>query len=501
MMADDVIVTCITPILRPLRTAAQARAVERHTIDVVGVPGLVLMEHAGRAVCDVVFAHHRGGVVVVVCGGGNNGGDGFVCARHLLGRGVHVVVFTPRARSSLTGDAATAAQLLDKAVVARGLDSAVVVTAFDTDRLAALRPTVVVDALFGTGLSRALDDDSTAVVTAIANARAGGATVIAVDVPSGLPTDGQVPHGAVVDADITVTFGEKVAHASEPGAVHCGRVVDVDIGFVADSAAVVDAVTICALDGIRLPPLDTSAHKNRYGHVGVVVGGDGTRGAALLSARAAQRTGAGLVTLLGHATMLRPDGLMGRDLDDDDAFNGLDVVVIGPGLPPKVALSLRQRLRAARDHGLQVVADAGALGALIHGDADVWTPHPGEAARVLGVDNKAIQGDRISAARALVKALGGVVVLKGACPIVATSSQLVVVEGGSVAMAVAGSGDVLTGVIAAALGGALGAGTTASRAIAAVHLHQQAGKGQARGLFACELADHVRHAVAVARGG
>ena len=492
-------ITSITPVLRPLLTAAQARAIDQHTIDVVGVPGLVLMEHAGRAVANVVVDTARDDrVVVVVCGGGNNGGDGFVCARHLLGRGVHVVVVTTRDRAALKGDAATAARLLDNAIVARGLDPAVVVTAFDAHKLVALRPAIVVDALFGIGLSRALDDDSAAVVAAIAAARAAGALVVAVDIPSGLPADGEgAGAGAVVDADITVTFGEKIAHRSEPGTRHCGRVVDVDIGFVADSAAVID---IFALDGIRLPALDTGAHKNRYGHVGVVVGGEGTRGAASLSARAAQRAGAGLVTLLGEATMPRADELMARDLDDEDAFAGLDVVVVGPGLPPKVALSLRGRLRAARDKGLQIVADAGALGALTHGDADVWTPHPGEAARVLGVDSRAVQADRVAAARALVKALGGVVVLKGACPIVATAEQLVIVDGGSVAMAVAGSGDVLAGIIAAALGGALGAGTTASRAIAAVHLHQQAGKGEGRGLFASELADRVRDAVAVARG-
>ncbi len=481
-------VTSIVTDLRPLLTAAQARARDAHTIDVVGVLGLVLMEHAGRAVADVVTSlmSDAHGAVVVVCGGGNNGGDGFVCARHLVGRGVDVVVITTVDHASLKGDAATAARLLNAAIVALGKND--VVSAFDPAHFPQ-HPAVVVDALFGTGLSRPLSADSAAVVDAIAHARKNGAVVVAVDVPSGLPTDGQAPAGAVVYADVTVTFGgEKIAHVSEPGVACCGRVVDVDIGFVAPADEVID---VHVLAGVRLPPPDLRAHKNRYGHVGVVVGSDGTRGAAMLSARAAQRSGAGLVTLLGEATMPRADELMARDLDDDGAFNGLDVVVVGPGLSPKAALSLRQRLREARVHGMQIVADAGALGALQHGDADVWTPHPGEAARVLGVDSAAVQADRIAAARALVKALGGVVVLKGSAPIVATDTAVVVVQGGAAALAVAGSGDVLAGVVAAAIGGAFGAGSTEKRVLAAVYAHQQAGKGGARGLFASELADGV----------
>ena len=495
----------------PVRSAAQARALDAHSIDVVGIPGRVLMEHAGRAVADVVVTRLRAGhSVVVVCGGGNNGGDGFVCARHLLSRGVDVAVLCTHAVEAMRTDAAASFATLLAAARVRGVD--VVTVLADADdvgdamraRLAAARPAVIVDALFGNGLSRPLDGHAAAIVDAINTVRDEHAdvVVVAVDVPSGLPTDGQRPTGAVVRADVTVTFGgRKIAHVIEHGVRVCGDVVDVDIGFVGAADEVVDVFVV---DGVRLPAADPFAYKKRWGHVGVVVGDDGTRGAALLAAHAAQRAGAGLVTVIGDRTMPRPIELMARDHDDDDAF-AVDALVVGPGLSAKAALALRDRVRAARASGtgLFVVADAGALGAFGHGDADVWTPHPGEAARVLGTSSADVEADRVAAARALHQLLGGVVVLKGAAPIVVSATALHVIPGGAAALGVAGAGDVLAGIIGAGLGGAFVSGADVeveATTIAAVWLHQQAGKNEARGLLASELADNVRAAVAVARG-
>ena len=219
--------------LSPLFSAAQVRAADAWTSDVVSVPSLVMMEHAGRAVADVVvtrlpaFTCGSDGSVLVVCGRGSNGGDGLVCARHLGGRGVSVRVLWPREPEG--GDAAITLRLLRTAIEKKQLP----VTFVDVEQALSVPAGVVVDAIFGTGLVRPLDDDALALVSLIARARAGGAVVVAVDVPSGLPTDGARPSHAVVVADVTVSFGGlKIAHVAEPGVESCGEVVDVDIGLL-----------------------------------------------------------------------------------------------------------------------------------------------------------------------------------------------------------------------------------------------------------------------------
>lgn len=493
--------------LAPLLSGAQARARDHHTIDGLGVPGLVLMEHAGRAVADVVCAElaGRAGSVLVVCGAGNNGGDGHVCARHLLARGVDVVVLSSVDPARLAGDAATAATLFSRAAAHLGHPG--IAVADLPARIAGQTPVVIVDALFGTGLSRPLDDDSVATVVAIDTLRDRGAVVVAVDIPSGLPCDGQAPAGPAVRADVTVTFGgRKIAHHAEPGRERCGRVVDVDLGFIPPPD---EALGVWRLTGLDLPAVDVTAHKGRFGHTGVIAGRAGLGGAAVLSATAALRAGAGLVTLIGDVDVPRPVELMAKTADGEAALQ-LDALVVGPGLSARgddVDATIRervQRLRAAAvddERMLWTVADAGALGVLGRGDADVWTPHPGEAARVLGSSVGDVQRDRLAAARALVDRLGGVVVLKGHAPIVATASRAIVVDGDAPALAVAGSGDVLAGLIAAGLGGAFGPGTVDAVVCASVWLHQQAGAGEARGLLATELAARLRGAIAGARRG
>jgi NAD(P)H-hydrate epimerase len=504
--------SAVTLALAPLQSAELARAADRWTIDVVGVPGLVLMEHAGRTVADVVCAELArvgtvgavgavgGAVVDVVCGPGNNGGDGWVCARHLAGRGVRVRVLSLVSPTRLKGDAGLAAALFLRArteifteataVVVDGVDDADIAEALGGGTAG-----VVVDALHGTGLSRPLDEGTARVVAAIAARRDRGARVVAVDVPSGLPADGAAPMGAVVAADVTVTFsGRKIAHVAEPGFVLCGAVVDVDIGIlrapdVAHDVAVLESVRLCA-------PSPTS-HKGTWGHVGIVVGEPGTVGAALLAARGALRAGAGLVSLLvstqsaaGLDHVVRPPEVMVRALDDN-GLAGVDVVVVGPGLSPERARAMVALLVCARGRGVRVVADAGALGMFPAGLVDVSTPHPGEVARVLGMSSTAVQGDRLAAARALVQRLGGTVVCKGAAPVVATSTRAVVVPGGVPALAVGGSGDVLAGVVGAALAGAFGACSVEDAAAAAVWLHQQAGRTLSRGAGAGEIADAI----------
>ena len=248
-----------------------------------------------------------------------------------------------------------------------------------------------------------------------------------------------------------------------------------------------------ALQSVTLPSPSSLSHKGSYGHVGVVEGAAGMRGASQLSALAALRAGAGRVTLLGEGAERIPE-LMATDLHSADLHSaaGVDVVVIGPGwvglLPPALLLW--------RARGVKVVADAGALDVLVAGQADVWTPHAGEAGRVLGCSASEVQGDRMAAARALVERLGGVVVLKGAQPVVSSSSRTVIVRGRVPALAVAGSGDVLAGVIGALLAGAQGVCSIDDAVVAAVWLHQEAGRGLNRGALASEIADAVAKVIA-----
>ncbi|MDP2342260.1 MAG: NAD(P)H-hydrate epimerase [Deltaproteobacteria bacterium] len=469
-------------VLSPLFTAAQIRAADSWTIAVVGVPGLVLMEHAGRAVADVVAARLQpGGRVLIVCGRGNNGGDGFVCARHLAGRGVPVRVLVPQEPAG--GDALTALQLLRTATEKKQLPVEVVV---DVDAAFAEPSAVIVDALFGTGISRALEGESLTIVAAIAKARAASALVVAVDLPSGLPTDGQRPGSDVVVADVTVTFaGRKIAHLSEPGCEACGVVVDVDIGLLHPPT---ERCSVFALDDVGFPSPALLAHKGGFGHVGVVEGSPRMVGASRLAARAALRAGAGRVTLLGEGTERISELMAGRI---EDAA-GVDVVVVGPGLDAS-AVPVAALVELHRHHKTKIVADAGAIGVLVRGQAHVWTPHAGEAGRVLGCTSLEVQADRIAAARALVDKLGGVVVLKGAQPVVASAvaggHRCVIVDGRAPALAVGGSGDVLAGIIGAVMAGALGSCSVDDAVVAAVWWHQQAGRRLKRGALASEIAD------------
>lgn len=504
-----------SPILEPLWTAAQARAADAYTIEDLGVPGIVLMEHAGRAVAEIVKARFpiltQGGSAIVFAGPGNNGGDGWVAARHLWAAGIVCPVVTLRSPEELTGDASLAAQMFLTAAEARGWSSPALGAPFflidladDVQHLlAATGADVVIDAVFGTGLSRPLEGIGARVVEGLSCARR---PTISIDLPSGLPTDGEAPAGPCVHATATVTFGRrKIAHVAEPGARLCGEVQLVDVGILPPPGDL--ALAFRLFDGARLyPSADPGAHKHRYGHVGVLVGK--ATGAARLAGLGALRAGAGLVTLLSAtdtpglpAGLLVEPELMARPLRDDDAaLEGLAALVVGPGLGHEHGGRARALLEQAAARQIPVVVDAEAVDVLARAPIPhlfaVATPHPGEAARVLGSTSTDVQKDRIAAARALKKKLGErtVVVLKGSCPVIAGASLpvadtelIVVVEGGAPALAVAGSGDVLAGVI----GGLLARGVSPDNAaLAGVHAHQAAGRVLGtRGKLARDIAD------------
>jgi NAD(P)H-hydrate epimerase len=444
------------------------RALERHTIEALGVPGELLMESAGRAVVEVVLAERAGSAapVLVVCGAGNNGGDGFVVARHLHGLGVPVRVLLIGERRKLRGDAAANATRLDKLGVAI--------------RSGALRnadAVVIVDALFGTGLDRAITGAAAAAIRRI-NAARPSSRVVSVDLPSGLDADTGQLHGVAVQADVTVTIGlPKLGLAQERGRSLAGRVVVARIG-IADAAPGVspDGELWTRVAAARaLPARPAAGHKGSFGHALVVAGSRGKTGAAVLAAEGAARSGAGLVTIACPASLNEilevkftemmtapvPDGAEGCFASTALApLLGLarerDAVALGPGVGREADVQKLARefaLRCPRPlvidaDGLFPFAKAALRALKARKAATILTPHPGEAARLLGVTAAEINRDRVGAARRIATEAGCVVILKGAATVIAGPDGRTAINptGGS-ALGSGGTGDVLTGIV------------------------------------------------------
>ncbi len=464
-----------------LGTAA-AREADARTI-AAGTPGIVLMERAAEAVARECLraidgAPLRGERVVVLCGTGNNGGDGFEVARLLRTspRVGTVAVLLLGARSRVAGDAAETIRRLER-------DGGEVV---EVDAAAGLEPlrggTMVVDALFGTGLSRPLDAESLAAqATRIASGRR--AFVVSVDLPSGLDAGSGALAGPHVRADLTVTFGApKLAHLVSPAAASCGRVVVADIGLLPAGSPADGPEAVTAHDVAPLfPPRPAAAHKGTYGTVAVVGGALGMAGAAALAARAAFRAGAGKVVVVAEEASRPAVHTLVAEATTAEALpeSGPTAVAVGPGLG--TGSWGAGRLDEALATALPVVLDADALN-LLRGNLGrlvgrpgptVLTPHPGEAARLLGLAAAAVAADPESAARRLADESGATVVLKGFRSVVATPAGRVArILSGSPGLATGGSGDVLTGVVGALLARGLPAWETAT---AGAYLHGLAG--------------------------
>lgn len=499
--------------------AAEMRAIDRAAIDGLGIPSLQLMTRAGGAVVESALALAApGGRVVVLTGGGNNGGDGWVAARllHAAGRRVRVVaVVDPEA---LAGDAA--------AVAENALDAGVPWALFHHDVALEAGPgDVVVDALLGTGLSRAPEGAFAEAIERVAAARAAGARVLAVDVPSGLSADTGRPLGPCVVADATVTFAfQKRGLILHPGPAHAGAVRVADIGIPAAAAArvpptcdLLDEASVRAL----VPARDPAAHKGDAGRLLVVAGSAGKAGAAHLALTGALRGGAGLVTLAARPEVLGP-ALAGRPeamsvalpgegpLGMEDlgallaATHDVDALVIGPGIPRGsetgellVELLLARKVPAVLDaDALNALADAPALlaGLATLPAPLVLTPHPGEMARLCGLSVEEVQADRLALAAAKARAWRAVVVLKGARTVVADPSGVpAVVPTGNPGLATGGTGDVLAGLCGALLAGGC---PSVDAARVAAYLHGAAGDlaaarvGQ-RGLLAGDLGEAI----------
>ena len=501
--------------MTPVLSRRQMRELDRHAIEACAVPGLVLMENAGRGATDVLVREllegdAAGARVAVVCGPGNNGGDGLVVARHLAARGAFVDVFLAGEPARVSGDARANLDAW------RGLGGAVhaLASAGDLTKLAQsiASADAVVDALFGTGLDRPIEGHHAAVIGVIDD---GEAPCLAVDLPSGLDADTGGVLGVAVHALVTATFAHpKLGLLTPRGAQLAGSVHVVDLGIPAEIPAHVGASAqrLSADDlALWLAPRAPGVHKTGAGHVGIVAGSPGKIGAPQLVARGAMRAGAGLATIVtwpdaatsieGHVLEVMTARLDPSRLPAsvDAALAGKHAVVVGPGL------GLDAAARAVVEHvlasfGGPVVVDADALSmfagrpdALRSARRAIVTPHPGELARLLGSTPGAVEGDRFGAARAIVSASGAVVVLKGAHTIVAAPDGRIAVSPiACPALATAGSGDVLGGIV-----GALACHLAPfDAACAGVLLHGLAGEswvrthgGADRGLLASEIAD------------
>ncbi len=482
----------------PLAGSEAMRALDRHTIEKLGVPGELLMECAGRALAAVAEAERgRGARVLVVCGPGNTGGDGLVAARHLHLRGARVSVAMVGDPARLRGDAARNLERAERAGVP-----------FAGARWRAEAGDVVVDALFGTGLARPPEGEAASAVRRMVAARP-AARVVAVDLPSGLDADTGQPLGPCVEADVTVTLAlPKPGLVLEPGRSLAGRILVARIG-VADEApgiALLAGVLTREGAGALLPARPAEGHKGTFGHVLVAAGSRGKTGAAALAAEGAARAGAGLVTIACPASaspilQARLPEAMTAPLceteageiapDAADALVALarerSALAFGPGLGRGAAPQELVRRVVARVP-VPCVLDADGLVAFAaapealreRAAALVLTPHPGEAALLVGGEPRDLNRDRVGSALRLAEHTGAVVVLKGASSVVADPDGRVRINptGGPI-LATGGTGDVLAGVIAGLLAQGLGPFDAASLG---VFVHGAAGDALEREL-------------------
>jgi NAD(P)H-hydrate epimerase len=479
--------------MREAFSAAAMRELDRIAIEEFGVPGAALMESAGRGVARAVRRlTRRGDHVAIVCGGGNNGGDGYVAARHLVHAERRVTLLRLAPRDRVTGDGRVYLAVLERMVEA-GAPIDVVAADAPGGPAAELRGRgpfrCVVDAVFGTGLSRPVSGVYLEAIEAINRVRTDtGARVVAVDLPSGVHADTGAILGAAVRADVTTTFAaRKLGLTQYPGAALAGRVVVVYIGFppqVVGRYRARGEEPVCGVLERRdvaaaLPRVRGDAHKGTFGHLVVVAGSRGHSGAAVLAARAALRMGAGLVTLATtqtarlEAAVQAPEVMTWAWCDADEPrdedlaalerlTSGKDALALGPGVPRTAGMARIVERLLERFHGpvvvdadgLNALADAGRVEAFrVAARRLVLTPHPGEMARLAGASTADVQADRIGAAWRLARELDACVVLKGARTVIADgpAGRVAVNPTGNPGMATAGSGDVLTGAVGALL--------------------------------------------------
>lgn len=474
-----------------LFTTREVRALDQALIDVDGIPGIVLMKRAAQAVLNVMRARLAPASVSVLCGHGNNAGDGYLVAALARDAGLDVQLVAVGDPERLGGDAARACDFARE----RHLD----IEPFASSTT--LRGEVIVDALLGIGASGPLREPFAAAVRCI-NAQA--RPVVAVDVPTGLDADTGTTTGDVVQATLTVCFvGIKRGLLTGRGPAVCGEVWFDNLGAGAASGQG-GCEWLCFGPGQVPPPRQRDAHKGSFGHLLIIGGSRGMGGAGLLAAEGALRAGSGLVTLacdptvVGSALARRPEAMatgVASAADLEAPLARADVIVVGPGLGRDArAQALFSRALIAP---CPLVIDADALTLLAEAPRPlgpaVLTPHPGEAARLLGVSTADVQRDRFAAAETIARRYGAVTLLKGAGTIVTDANHTTVIGDGNPGMATGGMGDVLAGVIGALLAQGL-APFAAARLGACVHAAaaDRAAQSGERGLLAADLFPWLR---------
>jgi len=450
---------------------------DRLAIGEFGIPGLTLMENAGRACADAIceaFGPGAGKRALVVAGKGNNGGDGYVIARLLKERGWDAPVLLLAAPTGITGDAGANLALLDQgSVILAPVGGELPATLFR-------ETTLIVDALLGTGIK----SEVTGVFRdAIELINGSGRPVVAVDIPSGVDAGSGRVLGVAVRADLTVSFAlAKLGNVLYPGSELCGRLVVADIGMppqvVAEAHGCEFVDFACARRLFR--PRGVLAHKGSAGHCLVIAGSLGKSGAAFMAANSALRTGAGLVTLAVPAAlnpilevkttevMTLPVGNQGAGHLQAGAAAALlreastrDALALGPGIggAPSTAYLVHSLVASLPGplvldaDGLNAVAAAPEVLQQRRGRVTVLTPHPGEMARLTGLSVAEVEADRIGTAREFAQRFQVHLILKGARSIIAAPDGSISINGsGNQGMASGGMGDVLTGVVVSLLG-------------------------------------------------
>ncbi|CQR72153.1 Bifunctional NAD(P)H-hydrate repair enzyme Nnr [Sporomusa ovata DSM 2662] len=482
-------------------TAAEMREIDRIAISDYGIPGTVLMENAGVAV-----VRHLESIMEVLserkfcifAGKGNNGGDGYVIARHLVNQGAKVKVFLLGEKASVSGDARINLDIIDK----MNIDIIEIASERDWDkvRVAATFADCLVDALVGTGFRGEVVGDMARVIDSI---NAAGKLVVAVDIPSGVEADTGRICGKAVRAAQTVTFClPKPGLFLYPGAEFAGELMVADIGIptaVVTRQQIKQNILMAGAIRTILPQRSPDAHKGINGRLAVVAGSRGLSGAAAMTAEAALRAGAGLITLATPAsiqnvvavkltevmtTALSETATGGMSQDAVAEIAALaaknDVLAIGPGIGRHEATVAAVRA-AITTVECPLVIDADALYALA-GYTDlltectalpVLTPHPGEMGLLTGLSAQEVNSDRVTIARQAAGEWGSIVILKGAHTIVAfPDGEVYINTTGNVGMATGGTGDALTGIIAAMIAQGM---SSHDAALAGVYIHGLAG--------------------------
>ncbi|MEO8063219.1 MAG: NAD(P)H-hydrate dehydratase [Pseudomonadota bacterium] len=482
--------------------AAQVRALDAFEVEKRRVPGFTLMTRAAEGALRLLRARWpQAKRIAIVCGAGNNGGDGYVLARLAQSTGLEALVLAAAPPDKLTGDALRA----QEEWLAVGGHA----HPFDADALSG--SDLIVDGLLGIGLKGAPRPETLTVIRAMNAAKR---PVLALDIPSGVDADTGAVHGDAVRADLTLSFvGFKSGLFLGAGPEYAGVVLLDDLGVVAPALPQfapllrrIDEAEIAS----SLPRRQRDAHKGTSGRVLIVGGGGGMPGALRLAGTAALRVGAGLVSVAGAVENLVAVTAGNPELiylpassatSLDEPMRAADVLAIGPGLgQADWAQSLWAQARAVT--GVPVIVDADALNLLASSPVKLpadWiiTPHPGEAARLLGVQIPEVQHDRLGAVRELVARYGAVTVLKGAGTLVASAAdggtEVFICERGNPGMATAGMGDVLTGVIAG-LRAQIPDSARAARVGVLVHAlaGDSAAQGGQRGLLASDVLAELR---------